>query len=374
MPRSRKIRVMISSRCTDKFPDASGRALSDIRKELKQEIESIEVFGHELFEVWINEATPPQGGVWDSWDVCMEAVRNCDVFISLANGDAGWAKSDGEVGICHAELMTALSHAPGKVRLIVLEHGAHKAKGKQAARNKRFQEYIRTQNLFHGGTVQTEADLKDRVKEAIHDALISLARMGVREASKGRFHSGDALDWARLDFHSRQAEMVKTIKNMLMQRPGSKAAKDGVLSELAGQSVLFVPNAIPAALSVAAAKEMVGQPFLKDHEMAGLLKGKTGGPVHIIACYKGATETQAIRLLGFPDATVVNAPFGIFVADNIQKIQFAFIANCRDETTTRHGLQRFFEWLEQTGEDVHVTKRAMSRAKIVKAIAAEAKT
>ena len=97
------------------------------------------------------------------------------------------------------------------------------------------------------------------------------------------------------------------------------------------------------------------------------------GPLHIIACHRGATETQATKLLGFPDATVVSAPFGVFVADNIQKIQFAFIVNYRDESTTIHGVQRFFSWLEQSGEDELVAKRAKSRAIIVQAIANEIK-
>jgi hypothetical protein len=82
-------------------------------------------------------------------------------------------------------------------------------------------------------------------------------------------------------------------------------------------------------------------------------------------------KPQATKLLGFPDATVVSAPFGIFVADNIQKMQFAFIVNCRDEANTRHGVQRFFEWLAQTGEDALVAERAMARARIVAAIAKE---
>ena len=82
-------------------------------------------------------------------------------------------------------------------------------------------------------------------------------------------------------------------------------------------------------------------------------------------------ESQATKLLGFRDATVVSARFGVFVADSVQKIQFAFIVNCRDESTTRHGVQRFFEWLEQTGENELVTQRAKSRASIVKAIAKE---
>ena len=135
--------------------------------------------------------------------------------------------------------------------------------------------------------------------------------------------------------------------------------------------MLIVPHAIPAAISVGPAKEMVGQPFLRDHELHRVLKDDRGGPVHIIACNKSATESQAIKLLGFPDATVVTTPFGVFVADNIQKVQFAFIVNCRDEATTRHGAQRFFEWLSQTGEEAFVAERAGARARIVRAIAKE---
>jgi len=93
--------------------------------------------------------------------------------------------------------------------------------------------------------------------------------------------------------------------------------------------------------------------------------------VHLIASHKTATEAQAVRLLGFPDATVVSAPFGVYVADDVQKIQMILIANCRDETTTRHGVQRFFDWLEQTGEDDRLAQRAQSRTNIIKAISAE---
>jgi hypothetical protein len=95
------------------------------------------------------------------------------------------------------------------------------------------------------------------------------------------------------------------------------------------------------------------------------------GPLHLIACHRGATETQATTLLGFPDATVVSGPFGVFVADDVQKVQFAFLANCRDDTQTRHASQRFFEWLQQTGEAALVARRAVSRARIVKVVAKE---
>ena len=117
---------------------------------------------------------------------------------------------------------------------------------------------------------------------------------------------------------------------------------------------------------------MVGRPFLRDHERTDLLK-KAQGPLHLIACHRGATETQARALLGFPDAIVVSDLFGIYVADEVQKVQFAFLANCRDDAQTRHALQRFLEWLEQSTEALRLAARAQSRANIVRTIAAENK-
>jgi len=362
---------MISSRCDDKFPaSAAGRPLSEIRKELKSEIEGLEVFGKKVFEVWINEETPPQGGTWDSWDVCLQAVKDCDILVALSNGNAGWAKDEGDIGICHAELMTGLSQAPGKVRLISLGN-IPIAKTPEGRRNTRFQEYVARQSLFRGGVVTTVEPLIARVKEAVHDALITLSQAGVRESSKGRFHSGQALDWSRLDFTARQREMRRVLHDTMRQRSGSSEDGEHLFITLAGSDVLIVPDAIPAAITVGPAKEMVGQPFLRDHKLFGVLKGNRGGPMHVIACHKTATEVQATKLLGFPDATVVSAPFGIFVADNIHKVQFAFIVNCRDEANTRHGVQRLFEWLAQTGEEALVADRARARARIVRAIAKE---
>jgi hypothetical protein len=371
---SSKIKIMISSRCNDRFPFSGGTSshpLTDIRKELKKDIESTKIFGKEVFEVWINEETPPKGGSWDSWDVCIEAVKDCDVLLVLSNGNAGWAKSAGDNGICHAELMTGLSRAPGKVWLISLGNVGIDS-SEQGQRNKRFQEYISQQSLFRGAEVKTVDQLKQRVREALHDAVVTLMQRGVRESSKGRFFSGQALDWNRLDFAARQKEMVRVLCEAILQRTIATEDAGNLFVKMSGVEILLVVHAIPAALSVPAAKEMVGQPFLRDHSFDAVLTGKRAGPVHIIGCHKTATESQATKLLGFPDATVVTTPFGVYVADNTQKVQLAFITECRDEANTRNGIQRFFEWLEQTGEDSLLAKRARSRTKIVKTIAAEA--
>lgn len=368
MARSTRLRVMISSRCETPFPQPAGRNLSEIRLELKDTIEQMEIAGRKAFEVWVNEATPPQGGTWDSWDVCIQAVKDCDILLVLSNGEAGWAANGGEVGICHAELMTGLSHAPAKVRLIGLP-SVPITGDETGRRNQRFQEEVGRKSLFRGGAVRDEAALKLRVSEALHDAVIALAQAGVADAARGRYHGGAALDWSRLDFRARRDQMVTVVRDAILAGSGSTELNGRVVLRLSDARVLVDVHAVPAALTVGPAREMVGQPFLRDHTLADVLGRDVGGPMHIIACQKTATESQAMRLLGFPDATIVTAPFGIFVADPVQKVQFAFITNCRDEASTRHGVQRFFEWLGQTNEDANVANRARARAHIVRAVA-----
>lgn len=359
---------MLSSRCETKFPQAAGRKLSEIRVELKTDIEHLEIARRKAFEVWINEETPPKGGTWDSWDVCLQAVKDCDILLVISNGEAGWAGNEGEVGICHAEMMTGLSLAPAKVRLIALPNVPVTA-DQAGRRNQRFQEEVSKQSLFRGGAVNDEATLKSRVFEALYDAVVTLAQAGVAEAAMGKYHSGAALDWSRLDFRARRDQMVAVVRQSLRARPASQEAAGRIFVTLDSLEVLVEVHAIPAALTVGPAREMVGRPFLRDHELSDGLKGQVGGPLHVIACHKTATETQATQLLGFPDATIVSAPFGVFVADPVQKVQFAFITNCRDEANTRHGVQRFFEWLRQTNEEANVAARARSRAHIVRAVA-----
>jgi hypothetical protein len=146
---------------------------------------------------------------------------------------------------------------------------------------------------------------------------------------------------------------------------------EGAILKIAAKSILVVCHAIPYALTVSRAFEQTGQPFLLDHQHLPRLTGSRIGPIHLVGCYKEVTEAQARRLLGFPDTTIVVAPFGVYVADDVQKIQLIFVKQCRDDTSTRHGTQRLFDWLDQTHEDQNLVSRAASRKKIIKAIASE---
>lgn len=368
----RKIKIMISSRCNDRFPLAGGagsRTLSEIRAQLKREIEAEKLFEKEAFEVWINEDEPPEPGEQDSWDLCIEQAREADLLLVLYNGNAGWSLSAGDIGICHAELMTAFSESSGKVSVVSLIDSDRKLRP-SGPQNARFQDFVDRANLFRGAGVASPDDVIREAKKAVREAVLNLAHHGAREVKRSRYNAGPALDWSRMDFLARQAAMRAVLADALAAR--GKATATGVVLPVAGRKVLILPSAIPAAMTVAAAREMVGQPFLKDHLSATQLKGSIAGPVHVIACHRSVTESQAMTLLGFPDATIVTGSFGVYVADNVQKIQLCLVSNCRDESSTRHGLQRLFDWLAQTGEDALLAERAASRARIVSAISKEA--
>jgi len=364
-----QIRVMISSRCNDPvILGGNTRTFTDLRRKLKEELEGEKVFGSQLFDVWINEDAPPGEGSIDAWEACLEQVRRADILIVLYNGNSGWAKEGGEVGICHEELATALSTAPAKVRMISLP--VQPAKGPGSDRNKRFQKYVESQARFWR-TAEDGDDAIKIAKASLREAVAEMVQLGGREAKKGKYTVGEALDWSRLDFSRRRDIIKSTLRDALASRQGSEIKESHLFVRVDEKPVLMVCDGIPAAMSVAAAREMVGQPFLRDHELAGVLVGDRVGPVHVIGCHRSVSEAQAMKQLGFPDATIVSPPFGVYVADPIQKIQLLFLANCRDDTGTRYAVQRAFEWLFQSGEGPMLTKRAEGRARIVKAISME---
>ncbi len=219
--------------------------------------------------------------------------------------------------------------------------------------------------------VSTEKALMEAVDRAVVDAVASLVELGVREARKGRFYSGDALEWSKLPFGERAHRMRETMVSALTDNGGTKRAEREIECMIAGAPIMLHLHASPASLSVPASREMVGRPFLSDHLAVRGYSRKAVGPLHVVACQTTATEAQARTMLGFPDAMIVNAPFGIFAADKVQQIQFALLKDCRDETTVRNAIGRFLDWLRETGEDQVVIDRARRRRAIATAIATE---
>jgi hypothetical protein len=125
-------------------------------------------------------------------------------------------------------------------------------------------------------------------------------------------------------------------------------------------------------MNIAEARELMGRPHLSDHTASrALANARRAGPIHIVGCHRGVTEAQAISVLGFPDAVTVKSGFGVYVADNVQKVQLIFLDNCRDNAATRHMTQLVFDWLDHSGEAAELVQRAKSRRKIVRTIAEE---
>lgn len=265
--------------------------------------------------------------------------------------------------------MTAHDASPAKIRVIRLE-GTQPLADEFAASNDRFRQYVGRINPFRQ-TVQTEQELIDAVDKAVADAVTSLVGLGVREASKGGFASGDALEWSRLGFADRATRLRETMTAALVESGATELAPDLVIADIDRHKVALHLHAAPASLSIPASREMVGRPFLGDHRNIEGYPADVIGPVHLIGCAGGTTEAQARTMLGFPDATFVTPGFGIFAADKVQQIQFALLKDCRDDTTTRNAVHRFLQWLSETGEDAQVVDRATRRRAVATAIATQ---
>jgi len=380
-PPIRKIRVMLSSRNNEVIPNGDGVVtLSEVRKQLQKELQEERFCGQPLLEVWINEEAGAEGGDESAWDTCMTHVEEADVVVSIYNGHAGWARRDGDVGICHAEMEQALSRYPAKLRLIQLQFGSSKKlklispeelKEKTDA-NRRFAEYVATNARFVGFAHDRESlkrEVQLAVAKALSDYVVTLAR---REMRKGKFHLGSPLDWSRLSYVERKLALEQSAKEYLLKSESATEVERELHCFVGGTKMVLQVHGVPASFGIAEARDLVGRPFLTDH-LSSVVQPSSGvfGPLHFIACHKGCTESQIVSFLGHPDLFIVQPPFGFFVADRASFVQAFFLSNCRDETATRLAMQSLFEWIDQSGERGRIIQRAKSRSAILRTIASE---
>jgi hypothetical protein len=113
----------------------------------------------------------------------------------------------------------------------------------------------------------------------------------------------------------------------------------------------------------------VVQPRRTDHELVTELEQRSG-PVHLVVVQGGATEAQAAKQLGSPDATIVPTDFGVYVADEIQKVQIIFLSQCIDPSSIYRRVQTMLNWLDATQEGERLMRRAQDRTRIVSLLAA----
>ena len=372
MALSKYINVMISSRNSSNF---DGTNLTEIRKEIKDIIEKEKLFGREIFKVWINEEEDPQSFDETIWKKCLREARQADIVISLYNGQSGWIKENDSIGICHDELREALDSGSGKVWAIKLEGCVYNSKTSEQQKNadKKFKEFVEKNHQIFSKPVSNIKLLKKSIKEILNDAVIKLVERGVFEVSRSKSNYGEVLSWKRMNYVDRSNEIVKALEDSIDKKETGFLEDKTYFLQRNNYKVLLILHAIPDSVSIASARERVGQPFLQDfRKNKQLLKDdNTIGPVHIIGCHKTVTETQARNILGFPDAIILKDSFGIYVADNIQKIQMVFLEKCSDSYSTAHAFQEFIDWMIRTNEMEELEKRATSRKNIIETIANE---
>lgn len=367
-----KIRIMISSRSNSPVFDPPV-PLKELRENLQTFIqEEVTLAGEQIFEVWICEEDTGSG-VSSWWEESEKQIRKSDLVLVLYTGEAGSRIGKLGMGICHAELFEAAKYSREKI-LPIVTLVPEPSKGNKPDRD--FQKYVGELHAWPNAPESRE-ELQKLCEELLCKSLVDLTKRAVKRRRGASFDLGNALDWSKLDFATRKQRIEEVLQGVLESDMSGKpvqlhGGRNGVVADLLGTRVCWAIHGIPAATSIAAAREMVGQPFVFDHLSVRLLKKHdAAGPVHIIGCHKNITEAQAIRILGVPDCTLVKTDFGLYVVDKTLKVQILFLAGCRDVTATQSGITEMFQWLESAEESDDVARRALARRRILEAIAEE---
>jgi len=371
---------MISSRNTDLIPDKTGAIqLSKVRLELQQELQSEEFLGRPLLDVWVNEESGAESGDANAWDVCLSKVDDADVLIVIYNGQAGWTRDKGGVGICQEEMAHAWNTVPGKVFLIRMGFKSDKALGlqspddvaKSTSQNREFAQFLDRTSSFTAFAGDHES-LKREVRSAVLNAIIKYFSVGRRAIRMGEISRGPALDWSRLSYEQRKSAIEKSGCDYFISR-GARKSDAGLAWDWGDETLLVRVHGVPASFGIAEARELVGRPYLSDHALMGAKDtAKLIGPLHSILCHKTISESQVISFMGHPDLFLVKTARGFFVADRISFVQAVFLTNAIDDLSIRAGLQNTFEWIEsQVQERGNILARARSRAQILRTVAAQ---
>lgn len=356
-----EIKIFLSSKVKPEFEGLDKEyTLGDLRQFLKKELESELLFDLKLFKVIMNEEGFRQDFTEDAFDTCLKKVEESDVVVILYNGDAGWApKGDNTSnGICHEEYLAAVNNHPSMTFGINLTTYFTKVKHdkNQSQLNQRFSEDV---NEMYRFKEFSEAGNIHDLQQYILRLIIGYVQESFVRAftSKKQIDSsntvfGKTLDWSKLNYGQRTDELIGI---------GEEAFADVL------KNVITNWHAIPDNMSVADARNRVGRPFLKEHDLLNKSKKKMG-VVHFIAVYGNATESQVKALIGFPDITAIKAPFGFYLWEQNSQIQMFFLKKCINPNTVRTRKSQVVNWLKSSKEESKVLKRAKGRYHLLKAM------
>ena len=349
-----KIKVFFSSRVNTSSSLDKKFTLSDLRKYLRDELQSALFLDEKLLEIIINEDSFDSAFDQNAFDNCLAKMKECNLIVILYNGEAGW--NVGANGICHDEFLVAMQEFSGMTYAINLT-ALFTPKSRDEA-NIRFRQDVDT-SFRHMESISASSvdDLKKKVLTQIKRYLLksienSFATRKQIDSASSTF--GLTLNWSKLTYDDRQKAIKENLKN------GLTAAKFF-------EDVICDHHCIPDHMSVADARNRIGRPFLQEHKL--LQKEKRGkGAIHVIAVYGNATETQVKNLVGFPDVAVIKASFGYYLWETTSHIQIFFIPKSVNPSAVRMGIDQLTQWLRVSQESNKISNRAKARFSILRAI------
>lgn len=363
-----KLKIFLSSRNNDKVSinGVTGDTLTEIRKFIKKELEGTKFFGKDLFEIKINEDFGASTST-DSYNKCLQEVRDSDFVIALYSGAAGWAPTGIDLGICHAELDTAMNISTHKTAIIdISKYFAINTTDKdEIKRNKLFNDYLVEQNTFNNPLKLSKAnESNDGFKRELLASIQNVIYKHFSERIKISniyFNLGGntkiSLDWKKLKYSDRNKNITTILKDLISLSPDFK---------------IFISEAfsIPDNMSVEDAKSFTGRPFLKDQDLIPTKKTKPTkfGPIHFIGVYGNATEIQVKNLIGFPDISAIRDDFGIYVWEQNTHVQLVFLTECKTPEAVKSKFLLFNNWCRSSREYDNIIKRAEARFHILKSI------
>jgi hypothetical protein len=355
-----KIRVFLSSRVNSSFVGLDYKySLTDLRKFIRDELEKETFLGENVLQVLINEASFNSDLSRDAFDNCINTLRSGNIIIILYNGEAGWSVSNSTNGICHDEFLIAINEFSGMTyAMSISQFFKLPLEGHEKEKNDSFTGDInRSFRHMENISATTVEELKKTVLKQIKGYILDAVQKSFetrKEEVLGLNVFGETLDWSKLNYSERQEALFSKLES--------------TFSAIAGlETVIKAFHAIPDNMSVADARNMIGRPFIEEHEMIKQKKEKSG-IIHFVAIYGNATETQVKNLVGYPDLTVIKGSFGYYLWEKNSHIQMFFLTKCINPQTVKTRLLQLINWLNGSGELSKIVVRANARFSILNAI------
>jgi hypothetical protein len=368
--KAKKIKVMISSRCSDIINVGKAEiTFTDLRDYILSELEKEKFLGHDIFDVVISEKIiEPADDT--SWNKCLKEIKDSDIVVVWFSGHEGYKDEGKTIGICYAEFIEALQNNPSKVFLIdfrklnILYSNKDEIK-KEVKEGSDFAKYVgRRDNWLHKVEINKVASIDDlkrdvlqKSKDIILAGITNFVLSGSSNLRQVNHQFGEGLQWTKLNYRFRQ----EAIKHYIQK------ALDSFLSQADFKPIKksCIVHALPDAMSIAEARELVGRPYLKDLDYLSLIES---GPIHVIGVYKNATEGQLRDVIGHQDVAIIQENFGFYVWDLVNHVQLVYLTNCKDPEVTLLKTQEYFTWLRIHDETKYVVDRALRRIEILRII------